>query len=82
MSNYQSPYGFGPVTDAVIDCVADRHGLKPQDIANALDALSEAERERFDYQAEESWWATWQGPAVDAMETLLSDFLAELEWSE
>ena len=68
MSNYISPYGFGGVTDAVLDCVADRHGLTADQLAEIIHKNAPAHDE--DGDGIYDWidlhsWDTVLGPAVD-----------------
>lgn len=61
MTNYQSPYGMGPATDALLDAVADRRGLTPDELN---DEISEEVRHWLDCFS----WAEEIGPVVDALE--------------
>ena len=79
--NYFSPYGFGPVTDAVIDCIADRRSMSTSEMEDHLGAVREAQQTRYDdgtydeaeidVKIEMGWWESHMGPAVDALEDLL-----------
>jgi|GEM_PF-5156259 len=73
--NYVSPYGFGPVTDAVIDLVAAHYDLTAQVMVDALAALDQSKHEELEYRIGDHWWASHMGPAVDAMADLLSEFV-------
>lgn len=69
MDNYVSPYGFSPVTDAVIDSVAGE-----RDLATAFENLSEEERETIE-SAVDNWWKDSMSYAYDKMRDLLHDHL-------
>lgn len=73
--NYQSPYGFGVVTDAVIDCIADRRGVTSQEFADRFERLTEEQREELQTRVDFAWWQDYMGYAVDKMEDLLSEFI-------
>lgn len=62
--NYQSPYGFGPVTDAMLDAVAERHGLTPDELADKITP-------EFTDWVESEGWDTVMGPAVDEFDNRL-----------
>lgn len=73
--NYVSPYGFGGVTDAVLDCVAERHGITAGELADRIHrnaAIPEATNDPalgkgdgiYDWIDLYSW-DTVLGPAID-----------------
>ena len=72
--NYVSPYGFGPVMDAVLDCVADRNDMGANVLAVALERLPEDTTEELNGRIEQAWM-THFGPAVDKIEALLSEYI-------
>ena len=57
MSHYVSPYGYGPVLDSILDCIADRHDLTADQLN---DRIGGAARFYLDHYA-------WDeiGPVVD-----------------
>jgi hypothetical protein len=82
MDNYTSPYGFGILTDAVLDSVADRHGVGVDEINERLErrlyrdddhyasedsVLTDTVRDWVDNEA----WDTVLGPAVDEFDKRL-----------
>lgn len=78
--NYVSPYGFGPVTDAVLDCIVERRDMT---VGQMEDVLGEARESLtgldIDSHIEQEWWETHMGPAVDALEDMLSPYLPEVD---
>jgi hypothetical protein len=74
--NYVSPYGFGPVTDAVLDLIAYRHDMKPDELAVALERLPEDTTSELDGRIDNEWWRDYMGVAADKMDDLLSEYIA------
>ena len=74
--NYVSPYGFGPLTDAVLDTIADRHSMNAQELAVALERLPEDVTEALAHRITVYWWDDYMGVAVDKMDDLLSEYIA------
>lgn len=66
---YVSPYGYGPITDSVLDCIADRLNIDDSDAI--VEAINRAE---WDIDA---WWTDHMGPAIDALEDAISGFIPE-----
>lgn len=87
--NYFSPYGFGPVTDAVIDCVADRRDMTTAQMEDVFGAIREKQATQhddgsydeaeIDTKIEIGWWESHMGPAVDALEDILSPYLPDVD---
>ena len=65
--DYHSPYGYGPVTDAALDCLADRYDIDDTD--TIVNAINESGWDP------DNWWRDYQGPAIDAIESALSPHL-------
>lgn len=72
--NYVSPYGFGPVMDSLLDCVADRHDRGYTYLAVSMERLPEDVTEELNMRIE-GLWTTNVGPAVDALDDLLSEYV-------
>ena len=67
--DYVSPYGYGPVTDAVLDCIADRHNIDdPEAIVEAIN--------RIEWDVD-TWWTDHMGPAIDAIDDAISGYIPE-----
>lgn len=67
MSNYVSPYGFDPATDALLDVVAERQGITADEIADKLHENNDRLYDEIDLY----FWDQHGGPAVDYLEDLL-----------
>jgi hypothetical protein len=80
--NYQSPYGFGLMTDAVIDAIATRHNMTAQQMADALDDLPEGDRETLSSWVEDKWWSQEMLRAIDRLEQLFNHFIELPESSQ
>lgn len=72
--NYQSPYGFGVVTDAVIDNIGENAGLDTNELIRLLDGLSEDQRRELEYRVDEEWWRD-MAYARERLEALLSEYI-------
>jgi hypothetical protein len=82
VSNYTSPYGFGPLTDAVLDAVADRHDASVDEIGERLERRLTRDDDRYasadsvltdtvrDW-IERNGWDEILGPAVDQFDDKL-----------
>lgn len=76
--NYVSPYGFGPVIDMMLDCVAERHGMTVDELAerihkNAPTYDPYASRDSAPSQGIYDWldtdaWDDVIGPAIDRID--------------
>lgn len=69
--NYISPYGFSPITDAVIDSILDKND---ESLAPYFENLTEEQREEIEW-AIDSWWRDTMTYARDQMRDLLYDRL-------
>jgi len=76
MSNYVSPYGFDPVIDMMLDCIAERHGMTVDELAERIhknapmpDPYASADSVPSGYGIydwlEEDAWDDVIGPAID-----------------
>lgn len=74
--NYISPYGFGPITDAVLDAIADRRDLTTDKLVVLLERLPEEVTEELGRRIDDDWWRYAMGPAVDRLEDILSEYIA------
>jgi hypothetical protein len=71
MDNYVSPYGFSPVTDAVIDTLVDKND---EPLIDAFERLTEEQRTDLEY-AIENWWRESMSLARDHLSDILHDHL-------
>lgn len=72
--NYESPYGFGPAIDALLDVVADRQGITVDELADTIHgdcAPDHSEASDTFNWIDVHFWDQYVGPAVDALEDLI-----------
>ena len=62
--DYHSPYGFGPAIDGLLDVVADRRDLSPDELSEIIHRNNDQVYDWIDLE----FWDRFVGPAVDALE--------------
>lgn len=74
MSNYQSPYGFGPATDAILDVIADRRGMSIDELSAHIHrnkpTVVTGSTGIYDW-LDLSAWDRVIGPAIDILEDVI-----------
>lgn len=69
-----SPYGFGHLTDAVLDVIADKYGVPYKTLAVMLERLPEETTEELNLRIYR-WSGDHMNFAIDKLDDLLSEYV-------